>query len=430
MTRATVVIGGGVVGLCVAHFMRRAGWDVTLVERDRVCGGVSAGNAGQISGVASPLPAPGIVATAFRNLYRRDSAFHIYPRAVTHYARFLLSMARKCNRTDFEWGSRALTRFSESTYALFDEMKGLVPGLEVVQGSYLYVCSSVEQSEQRMAAYCSQSDTSVSPVQGVFNSSELKEIEPCLGNGAQGGFLVENQAHVNPEQLCAALLSSLRRDGVQIVEGARVTRMVETAHGVDVHTTRGTFQASAAVVAAGVGSRAVAATLGVTLPIYGGKGYSFSIAPEVPPQRVLKLVNAYVGVVPMPGVGVRVAGTMELDADQDRFNWHRIAAIIEAAKPYLEGVDWGQRTREWMGNRPMTPDGLPIIGPISRRGRVWAATGHNMGGVALAPATGAAVAEALDGKTHPGPENPFRADRFGSRLVNTPTNTVSPVDGR
>jgi D-amino-acid dehydrogenase len=102
------------------------------------------------------------------------------------------------------------------------------------------------------------------------------------------------------------------------------------------------------------------------------------------------------------GKRLRVAGTMEFDHDPDRFRQRRVDAIIAAARPYLRGVDWDRHEQEWMGPRPMTPDGLPLIGRVPGSRGVPLATGHNMLGLMLGPATGRLVTGLLTGEAGPG----------------------------
>ncbi|WP_328421429.1 NAD(P)/FAD-dependent oxidoreductase [Streptomyces sp. NBC_00443] len=80
---------------------------------------------------------------------------------------------------------------------------------------------------------------------------------------------------------------------------------------------------------------------------------------------------------------------------------------MAAARPYLPGADWERQEQEWMGPRPMTPDALPLIGPLPGRPRIVLATGHNMLGLMLATATERLVAGLLTGEADPG-----RAARF------------------
>lgn len=71
--------------------------------------------------------------------------------------------------------------------------------------------------------------------------------------------------------------SWLRRDGAELVEGTRVTAVREDADRVEVRTVAGPYQARAVVIAAGVRSREVCASLGVRIEMAAGKGYSFPV---------------------------------------------------------------------------------------------------------------------------------------------------------
>lgn len=118
------------------------------------------------------------------------------------------------------------------------------------------------------------------------------------------------------------------------------------------------------------------------------------------PKRVIHLGDARVVFTPM-GKRLRVAGTMEFDRDPEAFHPRRVAAIVEGAHDYLRGVDWAARQEEWVGARVMTPDGLPAIGRLPGHERVLLASGHNMLGLMLAPATGRLVTDLLQGAEDP-----------------------------
>jgi D-amino-acid dehydrogenase len=226
----------------------------------------------------------------------------------------------------------------------------------------------------------------------VLGPGALAELEPALAGSGAGGFLQPDERWIDPSRYVDVMASALRGHGVQIVEGSRVTGVREDTGGVVVQSARGAFTADAAVVAAGVWSAELTSALGLRLPIRPGKGYSFSVHPDVMPRRVLNFGDAHVIGTPMDE-RLRIAGTMEFDGTYDRFNRSRIEAIVRGVRPYMPDVDWNERSEEWVGPRPMTPDGLPFIGPVPGRPRVYVAAGHNMLGVTLSPATGAVIAD-------------------------------------
>jgi len=75
-----VVVGGGVVGLCVAYYLGAAGVPVEVVERSGLAAGASWGNAGWVClSHSAPVPAPGVIRYALRSLGRPDSPLYVRP---------------------------------------------------------------------------------------------------------------------------------------------------------------------------------------------------------------------------------------------------------------------------------------------------------------------------------------------------------------
>lgn len=398
--REVVVVGGGVVGLNVAYFLRRRGAQVTVLERDRVGSGASRGNAGEICPeLAAPLPAPGMLRQGLGNLYRRDSALYIAPRLSASLAGFLWGFWRCSSRSARSRGSAFLSALGRPTLDLFREL--LAAGIvETINDTgHLYVYSSQRAAKQGRDDVRARLGKRRDLAGEILDAAGLRTHEPGLGSAARSGFLVHDQWAIDPGRFVDNLVAGLLADGVEIVEGARVTEVDDKPRPVRVRSNAETLRADAVVIAAGVGSRELCRRLGLRMPVFPGKGYSFDIPAESPPSRVIRLEDANVAVTPMSG-RVRVAGTLELDPNGDRFNPNRITAMVAAARPYLDGVDWQRRDHEWMGPRPMTPSGLPVVGPVARHPSVFVATGHNKLGLMLAPATGKAIADlVVDGRT-------------------------------
>lgn len=408
MTTADVlVVGGGAVGLATAHALRRSGRSVTIVDRALLGSGAATGNAGEVCPTElSPLAAPGVLKVALSNSYRRGSALYIQPRALPGLSRYLTHLLQSSTPDAFTAGVRALTEFAKPTMALFKQLEtdGVNVGLR--QAPYLNAYSSRAVAENRrnykLKTYPAQFGE-------ILPGDELRRIEPVLSNAVQAGFLTHGQAHLDPETYIASLSQWLRRNGVRVFEGTQVTAIREHGDKVVVATSRGDLEAHQLVITAGVGTPDIARLAGTTLPIVPGKGYSFTITPDHKVTHVIKLEEAYVALAPMDA-GLRIAGTMEFDLNPSTFNRRRVDAIIEAARPFIK-VDWDSRTHEWVGPRPMTSDGLPIIDRLPRSRRIFVAAGHNMLGLLLSPATADAVVGLLDDQP-PETIRPFRIDRL------------------
>ena len=90
---------------------------------------------------------------------------------------------------------------------------------------------------------------------------------------------------------------------------------------------------------------------------------------------------------------------MEFAGYDARLNPQRLQLLRDSAALYLREPLSGSATEEWWGWRPMTPDGLPLIGRIPTFDNVFLAAGHGMLGVSMSPATGKLVAELVTGQS-------------------------------
>ncbi|HEX6844895.1 MAG TPA: FAD-dependent oxidoreductase [Actinomycetota bacterium] len=407
-----VVVGGGLVGLSCAWFLRAAGADVTVLEAGRPGGGASRGNAGAICpSMAEPLPAPGMIREALADLARPDAALHVHPAYAPRMARFLTRFAAAATAERHERGLAALAQLGRGATAAFDELAAAGIGAGAQRDGYLFVHGSRGHAERERAAIARMSALGLCEEPGpVIGGAELRALEPLLGKAALMGFLAPGERWIDPSRFVDELAAGCAAAGVEMVPDAAAARIEAFDDGVEVETVAGRFDGATAVVAAGVWTRELLVPLGLRLPIHPGKGYSFAVRPSPVPRRAMHLSDAHVMAAPM-GERLRVAGTMEFDGTTDRFNPRRIEAIVRAAGLFLD-VDLAARSEEWVGPRPITPDGLPFLGPVPDRPRVVVAAGHNMLGLTLAPVTGRAIA-GLVTAGDPGIDvTPFAPDRY------------------
>lgn len=180
-----------------------------------------------------------------------------------------------------------------------------------------------------------------------------------------------------------------------------------------VDSTRTRHRFDAVVLANGAWLNELARPFGVRQPVQAGRGYSFSVAADRVPSGPVYFPSQRVACTPLAspsGDRLRVAGMMEFRSPEAPLDARRIAAIVAATRPFLNGVDFEDREDEWVGSRPCTPDGLPLVG-VTRSSRVFTAGGHGMWGVALGPVTGRLLAERIvSGDSHPvlAPFDPLR----------------------
>jgi D-amino-acid dehydrogenase len=151
-------------------------------------------------------------------------------------------------------------------------------------------------------------------------------------------------------------------------------------------------EADAFVLAAGPWTGSLSPMFGQRLPVRPGKGYSVDL-PPVALRGATNLSDVRVAVTPFSD-RLRLAGTMEFAGLDEDVNDVRVAAILRA--PYLYLRDWQPPATPPLakaGMRPMTPDGLPVIGRIPGLANVFVSSGHGMLGVTLAPGSARALTD-------------------------------------
>ena len=244
---------------------------------------------------------------------------------------------------------------------------------------------------------------------------------PCPG-GPQAGYLIGKERQVDPARLTAGLAGLARKAGAEIWEQAEVRRLECRARQVRaIVTGHGPLPVASVVLAGGASCGTLLRPLGIRLLLTAGKGYSFQRRLRMLPRRPIHLGDVKVAVTPLAG-GLRIAGTMEFSGNNETLRRSRGQAIARGAAQYFDGWDElepggsGREPEElWVGRRPLTPDGLPILDRVDPFENLFLATGHAMLGVTLAPASGKVLAGYVISGTRPELLEPFRWGCFMSR---------------
>lgn len=404
------IIGGGVIGLASAYQLARDGAAVTLVDARATGRGASEVNAGWVCPAeAAPVPAPGMVGQALRWMLRPDSPLYIRPSLEPAFISFMLRMWRHCNARDYRAGTESLLRLSQRTMDLFDGYRR--DGVDFEMHSQGLLAAFL--SAKLMAAHREHLDI-LAPFglePRVLLGDAVRGQEPRLSDDVVGGIHFPSERHVDPAALVRGLHRRCLELGVEIVEGSPVDRVeMDRSRVLAAFSGARRFEADAYLLAAGAWSGALSRMFGVALPIRPGKGYSLDL-PSLGLRGPVYLSDARVAVTPLDD-GLRLAGTMEFGGLDERVDPVRVAAIAEAPRSFFR--DWSAtgEPRAGAGVRPMSPDGLPIIGRLGSLRNAFISTAHAMLGVTLAPSSGVAISRLiLLGETSPALAG-FSADRF------------------
>jgi D-amino-acid dehydrogenase len=227
----------------------------------------------------------------------------------------------------------------------------------------------------------------------LLTAEQVHALEPHLSSNVNFGVLLRGQRYVTPLPYVQALADSVRARGGEIVEDAPI-ESVERNGGTLVARSQGReFRADAIVIANGAWLSHLASDHGVAVPVYAGRGYSFTLPTDVPLTYPVHFPSTRLALTPA-GDRIRVVGVMEFADPDAPLAKARLKSMVRALKPLVSGIDVDDRRDDWVGPRPLTPDGMPLIGSTATSG-VYVAGGHGMWGMTLGPVTGKLLAEAI-----------------------------------
>jgi glycine oxidase len=366
-----VIVGGGVIGCCIAYFLTLGGARVTVLERGQLASGAS--------GVAAGMLAPQVEAPF------ADPFFELCVLGRAEHAPLAAALQDDVG-LDVEYRQTGILRVARTESERVDLQRMLR-----------------WQSARGLAA-------------GWIESGDLGACEPLLqgvaGRLLAGGLWLPDEGQVRGPRLVQALALAASRRGARFVEGAWVTGLLATGGRVTgVQTPTGAVSGDTVVLAAGVWSPDVARGIGLALPVAPVKGQILSLRGlGRAPRQVIWSGECYL--VPRPD-GEIVLGATEEEGNYDvRPTLAGVNRLTEAALEVVPAVGGFSVDGFWAGLRPAAPDRFPIVGWAPGLEGLFLATAHYRNGVLLGPLTGRRVADHLLGKMPLGEFAAFGVERF------------------
>jgi D-amino-acid dehydrogenase len=394
--KPTIIIGGGIVGLFSAYFLQKEGIEVTIVDRTDLKDNCSTGNAGMI--VPShiiPLAAPGMISKGIGWMFSSKSPFYIHPRLDFKLAQWCLLFFKAANETQVKKAIPFLKNLSLLSKALYQEFKIEHPesAIALVEKGLMmaYQTSALEKEEIEFAHLARKHGLEAE----ILNPADIQNIETNLEVKARGAVLFPGDAHLDPGALYGFLKKYLEERGVKFQYNTQVLGFEKTGSKVEaILTDQGKIGVDKIMLCGGSWSGELAKLLDFSLPMMGGKGYSFTQKNNPEIKQATILTEMKVAVSPY-GETVRFGGTMEIAGTNQSINLNRVKGIFESINRFYPAFEtkFPAENQIWKGLRPCSPDGLPYIGLAPGYSNVLVGSGHSMMGISLAPATGKILAE-------------------------------------
>jgi D-amino-acid dehydrogenase len=411
-----IVIGAGIVGVCVASYLQRDGHSVVLIDPDDPGMGASFGNGACLfpSSIV-PVSMPGTAKSVPRFLLDPEGPLSIRMRYLPRLAPWLLRFARAGTPERAEAAARALRALLRDVHEGYAPLVNEAGAEDLVQRQgYLivYETDAAFAADAGGNALRERNGISVEEV----SPECIGEMEPKLARIYARGRLIREAGHTtNPYRLVQKLCDAFVKRGGRIVREA-VTGFEDSGNAVTaVRTQASRHAASHVVLAAGAWSKPLAAQLGDSVPLETERGYHAMIArPESAPSiPVMSGEGKFIAI--SLETGIRFAGQVELASLDAPANWNRARILLRLGLRMFPGLgvkDLEERQTLWMGHRPSTPDSLPVIGRSSRFANAVHAFGHGHVGMCAAPATGRIVSALVGGRAPHIDIAAFSPDRF------------------
>ncbi|MDT0300656.1 NAD(P)/FAD-dependent oxidoreductase [Streptomonospora wellingtoniae] len=391
------VVGAGMVGLSTAWFLQEHGVGVTVLDRTGTAAEASWGNAGLLAPAFTlPLPEPALLRSGLASLFDRSSPVSVPLAPDRRLWAFMAAFARNCAPDRWKRAMAVFDEVNRVSLEAYDRLAESGIGAPVKSADPLLVaCTCADDRRHVVEEFAAVRRAGGEVSYDLATGDELRALEPSLSANVHTGLRVHGQRFLNPPEFVHALAGAVRARGGRIVDGFDVTAVRDLgSSGVALAAASGReLRADATVLASGVRLESLARPFGVRTRVQAGRGYSFSVRPRDMPTRPVYFPAQRVACNPL-GDRFRITGMMEFRSPDAPLNPQRISTIVESVRPLMSGVDFAAREEEWVGSRPCTPDGLPLIGASSSP-RVHIAGGHGMWGIVLGPLTGRLLAESM-----------------------------------
>ena len=415
-----IVIGGGLIGVTTAYFLRSRGHDVTVIERQ---GGVaeetSFANGGFLSpSMAEPWNAPGCWRVLLRSIGRSDAAIQLRWRALPSLMGWGVGFLRNSSPVAFERNTRSNVRLALYSLEVLHALLEKEP-IEYGRGSggALKVFRSERALDQACAAVARSSSEGLT--YSRLSPSDVAEREPALApiiDRLSGGIHYAADETGNAYQFCTGLAERARRQGVRFCFQNSVFSLEARLGRVSaVLTQQGRLVADRYILAAGSYSTPLLHGIGLKLPVRPAKGYSvsFEMDPEHPALTTPVIDDdLHAALVPLGGV-LRLAGTAEFAGYDRRLAADRIRNLTQLLNEVLPRAPFDPtKGMAWCGLRAMSVDGVPIIGRTSIE-NLFINTGHGHLGWTMAAGSASLLADLIGSQAPSIDPAPFAPSRFG-----------------
>ncbi len=403
-----LVMGAGVVGVTTAWYLRQAGHDVTVIDRQTQAGvETSYANGGQISvSHAEPWANPAAPWKILKWLGRPDAPLLFRFRMDPAQWRWGLRFLAECTSARAAYNIRQMVNLGTYSRACLQALRKDT-GIEYDQLAKGILHLYTNEKEFHRAQGPARIMRDLGCDRQVIDAVRAVDIEPALKPAQArlaGATYTSEDESGDALKFTQALARKAAEAGVVFRYGNEIVgfdQSRDTLLGVQTicDGRHQTLRADGYVLSLGSFSAPMARKLGLSLTIYPAKGYSITV-PVKNPQAAFSVSlidDEFKLVYSRLGDRLRVAGTAELSGYSRDLNRVRCQAIVRRSAEIMPEAGHWDRAEFWAGLRPATPSNVPYIGKSHFR-NLYLNTGHGTLGWTHSCGSAAAIADIISGR--------------------------------
>jgi D-amino-acid dehydrogenase len=404
-----IVLGAGVTGITSAWFLRQAGHDVAVVDRQPAAGlETSFANGGQISvSHAEPWANPGAPLKVLKWLGKEDSPLLFRLRPDMRQWLWGLGFLRECTPARTRHNIRQIVNLGLYSRGTLQQLRrdANLQYDQLTRGILHFYTSQAEfDAAQEPARVMREQGCELD----MKSADECVRIEPALAASRHrivGGSMTPSDESGDAHRFTQQLAERCAEAGVEFLYNTRIVDVERQGGEIAAVRVAGVegivraLKADSYVLCMGSFSAGFARELGVSLNIYPAKGYSVTL-PVLDPSKAYSVSltdDEYKLVFSRLGDRLRIAGTAELNGYDTSLNLVRCEAIVRRTQELFPDMTDGRDARYWTGLRPATPSNVPYIGR-SKVSNLFLNTGHGTLGWTHSAGSGRAIADIVSGR--------------------------------
>ena len=380
------VVGAGIVGICSAYFLKKSGFNVTLIDREDPGTMTSFGHACSFADYANvPVNYPGLIWDIPKMLLRKDGPLAVDFFYILKNLPWAFSFLQNCKKDKVDEIASSLTNLLKHSQLSYDEIfKDINVQEYISHEENLYLFDTKKSFEDYEYANVIRKNNKVK-VRNL-TKDEVKELEPNIANVYYAGQIFTGSRHTtNPLAISTKIFEKFLELGGTYIK-QNVKNLIQKENFIELSLEKKKINFDKIIISAGAWSNQIANMLGDKFPLDTERGYHILF------ETNEKLINRPVAwsesgfYLIQIHDGIRAAGTVEIAGLKKSPNKKRIEMIERQSRKVLPQL--GNVKSTWMGRRPTLPDSLPIIGKSQQNSNVIYAFGHQHIGWTLGAVTG------------------------------------------